>query len=229
MTTASLIAAVQAYVDDRIGEWDQIPDARKSELIELGSFIRKATEKRSRCPITFVCTHNSRRSHLAQVWAAIAAEYYGIPLETFSGGTEATAMNERIVACLCRTGLQVESVRVAAPLGDIGLGDGVIDRPGRDGNPKYHVRYSEMTPPLECFSKVYDQSPNPKSNFIAVMVCSDADQRCPTVSGADHRVVIKYVDPKVSDDTDQESDVYDERCRQIAREMLFLVSQAKAS
>jgi hypothetical protein len=35
----------------------------------------------------------------------------------------------------------------------------------------------------------------------------------------------KYVDPKVSDNSPKERATYDERSRQIAREMFFLMSQ----
>ena len=52
-----------------------------------------------------ICTHNSRRSHLGQLWLAIGADFFELPqLETFSGGTEATAFNPRAVAALHRVG-----------------------------------------------------------------------------------------------------------------------------
>jgi arsenate reductase (thioredoxin) len=50
---------------------------------------------------------------------------------------------------------------------------------------------------------------------------------CPIVRGASHRVSIPYKDPKVADDTPTESAAYDERCAQIAREMLFAFSLAE--
>jgi len=40
-------------------------------------------------------------------------------------------------------------------------------------------------------------------------------------------VAIPYVDPKISDGTDAEARTYDERSRQIAREMFYLMHQVK--
>jgi arsenate reductase len=91
-------------------------------------------------------------------------------------------------------------------------------------NPIYHVRLGDAIAPLTCFSKVYDQAPNPREGFIAVMVCSDADKACPFVSGSLARIAIPCVDPKVADGTKGEALTYDERCEQIAREMLYVMA-----
>ncbi|MGB7326160.1 MAG: protein-tyrosine-phosphatase [Rubripirellula sp.] len=195
------------YVKQRQSEFEQIPDSRRSELSELADHVRGAIAADGQANLNFICTHNSRRSHLAQVWATIAAADRGIGgVNTFSGGTEATAMNARIVTALGRAGLDVSTAAGEVP------------------NPQYEVRYSLTAPPIVCFSKVYDQSPNPVDGYCAVMVCSDADAHCPIVRGAAKRLVIKYVDPKVSDDTPEESATYDERCAQVAREMLYAFS-----
>lgn len=55
--------------------------------------------------------------------------------------------------------------------------------------------------------------------------CSEADMSCPIVDGATSRYAIHYVDPKEDDDTDEEVFAYDSRCREIAREMFYLMSQ----
>lgn len=162
--------------------------------------------------LTFICTQNSRRSHLAQLWAAIAADEYAVEnVTTFSGGTEATAFNPRAVAALRRVGV-------------------VIPEPETSSNPRYEVRFSESSPrtPETCFSKVYDEAPNPQDGFCAVMTCTQADEACPYVPGADKRLALPYVDPKAADDTPQEAATYDERCEQIAREMLYVFSEVKS-
>ncbi|MCK4776283.1 MAG: protein-tyrosine-phosphatase, partial [Candidatus Krumholzibacteria bacterium] len=66
-------------------------------------------------------------------------------------------------------------------------------------------------------------------DFCAVMTCSQADKNCPVVVGASMRVAIPYDDPKAFDGTDQEAANYDERCRQISREMLYLFSAVNMS
>jgi len=154
--------------------------------------------------LVFICTHNSRRSHLCQFWAQAAARYYSIPsVETFSGGTEATAFNPRAVAALRRAGFVIEF-----------FSDGK--------NPVYEVWYEPGMEPVQAFSKIYDAPPNPKEGFAAIMTCSSADAACPRVTGAVERIAIPYDDPKEADGSERQAEVYDERCRQIAREMLFV-------
>ena len=74
------------------------------------------------------------------------------------------------------------------------------------------------------FSKKYADKTNPQEKFAAILVCSSADKGCPVVFGADARFAIPFDDPKSFDDTPQESEKYLERCRQIAREMFFVMS-----
>lgn len=165
------------------------------------------------CPVrlNFICTHNSRRSHLAQLWAAAAAhENKFAHVEIFSGGTEATAFDHCAVAAIQRAGFQVACTT-------------------RDSNPSYQLRFSDQVPPVTSFSKVFDQAPNPQGGFAAVLVCSDADAACPVVPGAEQRFAIPYIDPEVADDTPDETATYDLRCRQIAREMLYVFVQARAA
>jgi arsenate reductase (thioredoxin) len=161
--------------------------------------------------LTFVCTHNSRRSILCQVWGTAAAAYFGVPgVQTFSGGTEATACNSRAVAVLRRAGFEIDE-----------------RMPGK--NPHYAVRYRSEGPALDCFSKVYTDAPNPKSDFCVVMTCTEADKKCPLVKGAALRIALPFDDPKASDNTPRETAVYDDRCRQVACELLYVFSEASHS
>ncbi len=195
------------YVRQRAEEFDQISADRKKHLDKLANYVRSRIDSKLPTRLTFICTHNSRRSQLAQIWAMTAASHYGLPtVETYSGGTEATAFNPRAVGALRRAGFE-------------------ISKPSDGNNPHYLVRFHRAAAPLECFSKVYSQGPNPVMDFCAVMTCSQADRNCPNVAGAIDRIAIPYDDPKVSDDTPQESAKYDERCRQIAREMLYVFSR----
>lgn len=76
-----------------------------------------------------------------------------------------------------------------------------------------------------CFSKTFDDPANPDKNFAAIMTCSDADENCPLVPGTSFRKAVTYRDPKESDGTDHEMETYDERCRQIATEMFYMMSR----
>jgi hypothetical protein len=199
-----LFPELAVYIDEVHAEPSAITDDRRSELEQLVRFIRGHRRRKETAKLLFICTHNSRRSHLAQIWAQTAAHVHGVRgIETYSGGTEATAFNPRAVAALIRAGFAIE----ATSSGD---------------NPVYAVRFSPAHEPMECFSKVYDRPPNPPQGFGAVMTCSAADHACPAVLGAAERIVIPYDDPKTFDGMERETAAYDERCGQIAREMLFV-------
>lgn len=208
---ASIHPVLDQYLQERLGEFDQISDERCVELSSLATKIGELTASDQPVQLNFICTHNSRRSHLAQIWTSVAAHYFGLTdIHAFSGGTEATAMNERIVATLRRAGLKIDVEKILSP-----------------SNPHYSVQFAHDGTTLDCFSKVYNEAPNPSDGFLAVLVCGNADKNCPVVQGATDRLVIRYDDPKASDDTPQESQTYDERCAQISREMLYAISQLK--
>jgi arsenate reductase len=200
---------LNSYITKVQASMSAIPDDRKPQLKKLSQYIQQHLNDSLPVQLTFICTHNSRRSHLSQIWAKVAAEYYGVSdkVASFSGGTESTAFNPRAVSAIERAGLKVEN-------------------PGGE-NPQYQVFYADKTAPLVCFSKRYDDSFNPQTNFAAIMTCDDADANCPVVMGASARIPIKYVDPKISDGTEKEAQTYDERCLQIASEMFYVFSLIK--
>lgn len=206
---AVLNPQLRAYVGNRELEFEQIPAERKRQLEKVAAYVMERLAANEPARLTFICTHNSRRSHFAQLWSAAAAVHYGIRnVETFSGGTEATAFNPRAVAALERAGFDIE-------------------RQSGIANPRYSAAFANGVQPQICFSKVYNEAPNPTNDFCAVMTCSQADEACPVVNGASLRMAIPYKDPKISDGTAEESQVYDERCAQIAREMLYLFGRVK--
>ncbi|MCE3017163.1 MAG: low molecular weight phosphatase family protein [Pirellula sp.] len=208
-TSTALYPELKRHIMEAITHFERIPNDRKDELAQVADYICDRLSNSMPAKLIFICTHNSRRSHLSQIWAQIAAEFYGLKgVETFSGGTEATAMNPRAVAALQRCGLKIHA-----------------DDPSV-ANPLYSVTASDSSTPQWCFSKVYSDPPNPSGGYCAVMTCSQADDACPLVRGCDLRVPIRYEDPKIADDTEFESQRYDERTAQICREMLYLMSLA---
>ena len=210
--TSDMHPKLAAFIERRTAEFDEIPAERRESLDELAEYVRSRRDAGEPARLTFICTHNSRRSHLVQLWAAVAAERYGVAgVETFSGGTEATAFNPRAVAALRRAGFEIAA-----------------DDPNAE-NPRYRVAFGKEAPPQVCFSKKYDAAPNPAEGYCAVLVCSEADDACPHVAGADARLALPYLDPKEADDTPAESARYDERTAQIAREMLYALSRADRS
>jgi hypothetical protein len=204
-----LSGRLQKYLDDRKAEFNQIPAERKEALKQVSEYIRRCTAAGEPARLTFICTHNSRRSHMGQLWAVASGAYYEVGnVETFSGGTEATAFNPRAVAALERAGFQIE-------------------KGTEKQNRRYQAHLGSAGPVQICFSKVYYDEPNPKKDYCAIMTCAQADKSCPVVRGASLRVSIPYDDPKSADGTAAETATYDERCAQIARETLFIFSLVK--
>lgn len=190
-------------------QFDKIPSGRKLILEQMTSFIQGKLKDNQKIELVFICTHNSRRSHISQIWAQAAAEYYGIPnLVSYSGGTEATAFNPRAVKAM----------------GDAGFK--ILNEANGD-NPVYKVYFTEHSNPVIAFSKKYDSDSNPKKGFAAVMTCSHADENCPVVFGMEKRISLPYNDPKDFDGTAQESEKYTERVMEIGREILYAFSQVK--
>ena len=190
----------------------EVPASRKAELNALASWTAQGLVEQGSADLIFICTHNSRRSHLSQVWAQTAADMLALDgISTHSGGTEATACNPRTVAAMKRAGFEVTTQ----------------DTLQGATNPTYLVHAGSALEGMPCFSKTYSHEVNPQSGFAAVMTCSSADRGCPIVYGADARFAVPYDDPKVSDDTDQEAATYDARLRQIGTEMLYLMGKVK--
>ncbi|MDX2013516.1 MAG: hypothetical protein SFW67_25210 [Myxococcaceae bacterium] len=181
-------------------------EAHRARLDALVKTLRAELARRGSVDLVFVCTHNSRRSHMAQLLAAVAARRVGVPARTSSAGTEATAFNPRAAAALARAGF------------DITTSDG-------GPNPHSQVRWASGEPPADVFSKTLDDPSLPPSGFVAVMTCSQADAACPFVKGASARVSVPYEDPKVADGTPEEAQRYDERVEQIGRDLAWVFRQ----
>lgn len=194
---------VQDIIKQLLQETDIISAERKQILSGLSSYV----DQHNVANLIFICTHNSRRSHISQIWAQTAASYFDISkVNAYSGGTEATAFNPRAVDALRDIGFKIE-------LSSSGV------------NPHYSVQYSNDHPTFEVFSKRYDDPGNPTNDFAAIMTCTHADVNCPIVVGATKRISLPYDDPKDFDGTDLESLKYKERSLEIGREILFAFSQ----
>ncbi|MDQ0594940.1 arsenate reductase [Chryseobacterium ginsenosidimutans] len=186
---------------------DTISEERKTVLRPLADYIQKKINAGHTIRLNFICTHNSRRSHLSQIWAQTMAYHFGITnVSCYSGGTEATAMFPKVGETLSTQGFKIQKLSEAE-------------------NPVYAIKYAENEAPIICFSKEYNNEFNPKNEFGAIMTCNNADEGCPLVIGADARFPIKYDDPKASDNTPEQAQVYAERSLQIASEMFYLFLQ----
>jgi arsenate reductase len=180
---------------------------RQAVLQPLADYIQNKVNLQEEIHLNFICTHNSRRSHLSQIWAQTMAFQFGIKnVFCYSGGTEATVMFQKVAETLTNQGFEIQKISDTS-------------------NPVYAVKFDENQHPIICFSKTYFDEFNPKTNFSAIMTCNNADEGCPMVFGADSRFPIKYDDPKAFDGTELMNEKYAERSLQIASEMYYVFSQ----
>ncbi len=195
------------YVQDfiELALKQNIPYSRKLLLTEITDYIKIKIDNNQEINLNFICTHNSRRSQLSQVWAKVASVYYGIEINSYSGGVQVTAFDDRAIDSLVRSGFSIISENSI--------------------NPKFEISYLENENPIIAFSKIFDDDFNKADYFAAIMTCSDADENCPHIAKAEKRIPLRYDDPKSHDDTLIESEKYDERSLQIASEMFYVFSQ----
>lgn len=177
---------------------------RQTELQDLARLIKTELEEHNYIDIIAICTHNSRRSQLLELWLKVISIYFDLNgIFSYSGGTESTAFNPRMVKGLEQAGFNFD----------------IIDQ---SENPVYIPISDYLGYEQSMFSKVYDHSYNPSKDYTALMVCDHADQNCPIVKGAKHRFSLPYIDPKRSDDSPEEAETYLNTIKEIGREMIFL-------
>ncbi|NRD23732.1 protein-tyrosine-phosphatase [Winogradskyella litoriviva] len=204
-TKSNLFSEIETVIQGLKPE--TISDERKIVLQPLIEFIQNKVSNKQDVRINFICTHNSRRSHLSQVWAQTMANYFNIKkVFCYSGGTEATALFPMAAQTLENSGFKIKT-----------LSEGK--------NPVYSIKYTQNEHPIIGFSKKLDDDFNPKSEFAAIMTCDSANEACPFVPGADKRIPITFEDPKAFDNTPLQEEKYMERSLQIATELFYIFSQ----
>lgn len=189
---------------------ETISEERKTVLQPLVEFIQSKVSSKQSIRINFICTHNSRRSHLSQVWAQTLSYQFNIKnVFCYSGGTEATALFPMAAKTLENSGFEVKTI-------------------SEGENPVYSIKYAANEHPIIGFSKKLDDDFNPKSEFAAVMTCDSANEACPIVSGAEQRIPMTFEDPKAFDNTPLQAEKYNEKSLQIATELYYVFSQIKS-
>ena len=204
-TKSSLFQGIETLINNLKPE--SISVKRKVILQPLIEFIQAKATNNEDIRINFICTHNSRRSHLSQVWAQTMANYFNIKnVFCYSGGTEATALFPMVAKTLQNSGFKIKTI-------------------SEGKNPVYSIKYAENEHPIIGFSKKLDDNFNPKSEFAAIMTCDSANEACPIVIGAEQRIAITFEDPKAFDNTPQQAEKYKERSLQIATELFYVFSK----
>lgn len=185
-----------------------LDEDRKKILFKISETVANEYAKSNLVNLNFICTHNSRRSQLGQVWAFYAAYYFDLNINAFSGGTEVTAFYRNTVKTLQSVGFDFN----------------VVDFSHQ--NPKYLISFKGSSNTIFGFSKRFDDVTN-KQPFIAITTCNNADKNCPFIPTAIERFHLPFVDPKASDDTPEQTATYLKTNEQIAAEVYFIFSEVK--
>lgn len=186
----------------------ELTEVRKKILLDISQGIANTYLKKNVANLNFICTHNSRRSQLGQVWTFYAANYFNLNIHAFSGGTEVTAFYKNTVKTLQSVGFEFTVVDFSHE------------------NPKYAITFKESKNSILGFSKRFDDETN-KSPFIAITTCNNADENCPFIPTALERFHLPFVDPKFSDETPEEESAYLKTNEQIAAEIFFIFNEVK--
>ncbi len=188
-------------------EKQPISNERKIILTNFAKHLQSKIKADEIVNVIFICTHNSRRSILGQVWFQTLSSYFGFKnMFSYSGGTESTKIAEPIIETLKNQGFDIDII-------------------AQTDNSIYAIKYDENSPAIIGFSKEFSHSFNPQSDFTAIMVCSDADKNCPFIETANKQIAITYEDPKLFDNTEKQDKKYSERSLEIGSELFFVFSK----
>lgn len=218
-----LLPALADYAAGLTSSLDRLRPTHRAAAGRLADWIARHHRPGMPLGVVCICTGNSRRSILASTLGNVAAAYHGLPGVRFhSGGTAPTAFNPRTIETLRAIGVAIEPTGAEAPRGE-----------PETPNPIQTLRWGRPEAagawPLEAveFSKRYDDPANPRQDFAAILLCSEADAGCPIVEGASIRIPAPFDDPKAHDDTPGEAAAYAERRDDIARMMLAALGEAQ--
>jgi arsenate reductase (thioredoxin) len=189
-----------------------IKEERMEQLDNLNKMIANDLVKKGSTKIICICTHNSRRSILAQAMLSFISNQLNINnIEVFSGGIEVTEVHRNVIEAFENFGFEIQQIP-------------------ENTNSKYTVTWGNQTIEKQdnLFSKLYDDPFNPSKDFIAMMVCSDVEKNCPMVKGSINIISMNYTDPKHSDGTEEASNVYLDKLFEIGAEMFYVLQKVKS-
>lgn len=189
----------------------KISEERKTLLITIAEKTHNVLmHTNSSIHLNFICTHNARRSQLAQIWSYYAALYFELQhVKTYSGGTSITSFHRNTIKSLQKSGFHFNIATF------------------NHQNPKYLINFDENTePPLLVYSKLYDDAHNSEP-CIAITTCCNAEEICPFIPNAIWRFHLPFSDPKKFDGTKKEEKAYLNTNQQIATEIFFLFNELK--
>lgn len=202
---------IHSHLEKLAKQPQEVSENHEKARLELVKVIASLYKKDGKVDLILVCTGNSRRSMMGAAMGNAAATFQGLSgIKFYSGGTKPSAFNSRSITALKAVGFEIEEKGEKAPKGQKG-----------EENPCYLVRWgNDKNFSTVEFSKKYNDPYNPQKNFIAIMVCDEADMECPNVAGASARISLPFSDPKEFDGKPQEGAKYAERRDDLGKFML---------
>lgn len=180
------------------------------ERQELWQKAAKAVLEKKAKAMSFICTHNARRSVISQSLAAALAYRYGIQdMLFYSGGAEATFIHPNSLALLEKIGFELEEAE------------------GGD-NPVNLARYASDAGALHLFSKTFDDASSSEP-YVAILVCSKGDAACPFIPDAKARILIPFEDPGAFDGTEEAPEAYLTTAKLVLNELHYFFQLLRKS
>jgi arsenate reductase len=184
-----------------------IQESRLEKLKQIQDYIKSKIHQKEEVNLIFICVQNSRRSHLAQVFAQQAAIQNNFSnVHCFSGGVEVTRIHPNTIEALKRFGFSI----IQKSEGD---------------NPLFEIDIEGIKLPL--YSKNFEDVTKQLKSFAAIMVCSETETNCPYVPNAEKKILLPYDDPKFADNTNNPIDEYVRVASIIKEEMQYIFSNIK--
>lgn len=178
-------------------------------LDTLAGFIRKARDGGTPAGLAFLCTHNSRRSQMAQCAAQALAIYHNMPqMFCLSAGSQATDTHPEARAALGRAGFAIQQLD---PWPNGSYWAGISPHSG-----------------VELYSKTVDQVTWPAWPIASIAVCSAAADACPIPPTATLRLALPFEDPRHADGTPAAPAAYDACLLQITTALVYAFRVALA-
>lgn len=201
-----LYPTLQKHCEEYLALTNWTAITRPKTLQRLVDYLTLRLKAGQAAQVLVVCTHNARRSQIAQYWLAVGAAYFGLEtLFVYSGGTEVTAVHPHTAAALQRMGLSVVPT-------DVSL-----------NNPPYQVRWNDTMQALPAYSKHYKDALLLEQDFVALLVCDT--EACPHIPGAVDHIALPYEDPSIWDHSPEQMHYYDQTVRSIGMELLWVLQQ----
>ncbi|BDD05230.1 arsenate reductase/protein-tyrosine-phosphatase family protein [Aureibacter tunicatorum] len=204
-----LYPSLQQFIENVNKETSHLQPDRIRKLDTLARCIKSTLKLHDKAKIVYVCTHNSRRSQIAQALTEAIAGYYGLNnsmLEVYSGGSQVTSIHSNVIKTLKNIGFRAQ-------------------KQTNSDNPVYYLEHSINQKGTEFFSKKFDDSKNPKDNYYAIMTCSHAEQNCPIQVGSIFKVSLPFNDPGEYDNTQKENLAYYNCCVELATEINYVFAK----